>query len=294
MKLSVIVPSLAGDVPPSLLRAVADHADVEIVTVTGERPVGRARNIGLDRATGEYIAWVDSDDEVTENWLPEIMKAIDAGPDVLVFDADRIGWKWPGDLVWGRSGGEVRPANLLKDVYENDIIQSHLFRIVTRRKLWQDLRFDEIFRVCEDYLLLPHVLARATGVVYIPKKLYRYICKATGLSSYPDVGKVSDDIRVAIRRYDETPAEYRRPSEIGSVWSIYYALEALYVSPAYRCKGERRDADVEKSGRAFLSRHGLGAARSIHEMARIVTAALGIWILQRLIHWWRFERKGRA
>jgi len=69
--------------------------------------LGRARNAGVDRATGDYLLFLDSDDSYT----PGALRAIDErltvtdDPDVLVFDHVRTHW-------WGRAGRSMT-ADLL-------------------------------------------------------------------------------------------------------------------------------------------------------------------------------------
>ena len=56
-----------------------------LTMVTGG--VGSARNVGLSKVTGNYIAWVDSDDYVTADWYREIMTGLKKyQPDCLFFD----------------------------------------------------------------------------------------------------------------------------------------------------------------------------------------------------------------
>jgi len=47
------------------------------------------RNVGLDNALGKYIVFVDSDDEVTENYIETIINKIDSED----FDYCYFGWK---------------------------------------------------------------------------------------------------------------------------------------------------------------------------------------------------------
>ena len=130
MKLSVIVPSLTGEVPQSLRAQVLAYADVEIVAVKGISPVGRARNEGLDRAKGDYIAWVDGDDEVTDDWLDTVLDALSAEPDAVI-----IGHRWEvaGDAgpikIW-------RGEDLLGDVLRQETIFGELWTKILRHELW--------------------------------------------------------------------------------------------------------------------------------------------------------------
>lgn len=164
MKLSIIVPSLTGEVPESLIRAVEGRAEVEIVVVKGISPVGKARNDGLRRAKGEYIAWVDSDDEVSPNYVETILRQV-KDVEAVVIDYVHDHGAWRQDKVWLESG---RGPFI-------DLLSGRLtpqpWRYVMHRRLWDGKQFNEEEEIGEDYRLMPEILenvhdfARA-GIVY--------------------------------------------------------------------------------------------------------------------------------
>ena len=54
-------------------------------TQHGHRGPGGARNIGLDNATGEYILFLDSDDQLNDNALLSVKQAISNNPNTDIF-----------------------------------------------------------------------------------------------------------------------------------------------------------------------------------------------------------------
>src|SRR5207244_400394 len=48
----------------------------------GEAPLGRKRNLLIERSTGEFIVFVDDDDDVHERYVELILAALDAEPDL--------------------------------------------------------------------------------------------------------------------------------------------------------------------------------------------------------------------
>ncbi|MFI6261775.1 CDP-glycerol glycerophosphotransferase family protein [Micromonospora sp. NPDC051006] len=66
---------------------------VRPVRLTENAGLGPARNIGLDRAVGEYVWFVDGDDWLAPDCLPEVAARLHATrPDVLLVDHVRTHW----------------------------------------------------------------------------------------------------------------------------------------------------------------------------------------------------------
>lgn len=184
MKLSVIVPSYDGQLPISLAWLDAFQPDVEVIVVKGVSPVGAARNEGLKRAKGDFVAWVDSDDDIVPAFAPEIMAALRSSPDLVTFDT-RIEWH----------DGSGRPAysqshrtNDFERDYLRGKLPGQLWCKVFRRTLFEGKSFSG---ACyEDTRMINAIIreARRRGVplkvVDIPKELYVYKRRANGLSQH--------------------------------------------------------------------------------------------------------------
>lgn len=59
--------------------------EVEILTNldNGEKTIGKKRNELVERATGEYICFVDDDDTVSDNYISSILDCIEKKPDAI-------------------------------------------------------------------------------------------------------------------------------------------------------------------------------------------------------------------
>src|SRR6185437_12422354 len=93
MLLSILIPvletrktqfeSLLGE----LMRQIAAAqlgSQIEILSVcdNGETPTGTKRNALLERASGDFVAFVDDDDEVSPDYVALICRAIQSRPDI--------------------------------------------------------------------------------------------------------------------------------------------------------------------------------------------------------------------
>jgi glycosyltransferase involved in cell wall biosynthesis len=146
----------------------AEH--FEGVRVIRQRSLGvsAARNAGIDRAQGDYIAFLDSDDLWAKDKLRLQERFLDAYPEVPLCHTDEI---------WIRNGRRVNP----KEIHRKEggfLFLRSLERclispsaVMIRRELFQRVGcFDERLPVCEDYDLWLRITARYP-VGFLPEPL---------------------------------------------------------------------------------------------------------------------------
>lgn len=288
IKLSVIVPTLNGEKPKGL---IADPR-LEVIFVTGVSPVGKARNEGLRRATGEYVAWIDADDEIVEGWLAKILFALESSPDVVTIDAKLVGWANRGDLIWGVDYKDATIDRLRRDVYRDITRPSALWLYVTNRSLWEGLQFDEEARVAEDYLILPKILERAKSCVYVPQMLYMYICNPNSLINTQNFQLDMEVMNLWARRLEESPRGHRGECLWGMAVGCYWvcdrvALDAKADAKPYaeecaqRCRATIRRC-MGLLLHEVLVEHDLRLSERLAWYLRFFCAAVDWWWIQKL------------
>jgi len=90
MKLSILIPTLSGRTEQclSLVDRLLDQIEknsypVEVVTLydEGQKSIGTKRNELIQMAKGEYVCFVDDDDDITSNYIELLMEGINKGVD---------------------------------------------------------------------------------------------------------------------------------------------------------------------------------------------------------------------
>lgn len=136
-----------------------------------------ARNTGIKQATGDFLAFVDGDDEILPNFLADLMTAAEvADAEIAICGFFEVYLK-NTRMVKNKSRQSMTVKTGREAVKDLLIFQKNI-EIVTWNKLYKKELFHEVRfpvgKICEDNLTTYKLLARAKKVVYLDLVLYRY------------------------------------------------------------------------------------------------------------------------
>ena len=178
----IVVDDGSTDSSPEILRQLAkEDSRIEIITRKNSGQ-GAARNKGLERAVGEYVYFMDSDDILEPDCLEHCLELCTSDDlDYVTFDAvsfDEQGetdsnfkYQRSGlireDLIWDS-------RELLRHSLENDTFKSSSCIFLSKRKLLEDnhIRFPEGIIHEDNYFVLKLMLC-ADKCRYLAREYFR-------------------------------------------------------------------------------------------------------------------------
>lgn len=136
--------------------------------------VSKARNFGIDKAKGEYIGFVDSDDYIDANMYQEMLAFLEANDldvvctDTYIVRGDRKKYKprYSKDMIF--ENGTAITENL------NGNLDNAVWNKVYKREVISDIRFP-LNRRYEDVATVYKWFFNANKVGYLSKPYYYYI-----------------------------------------------------------------------------------------------------------------------
>ena len=136
------------------------------------------RNYGLERATGEYITFVDTDDYVEPDWAEKLYNAAkENNADMAVCGFERI------DLKTNKVVGKdmTKQGNTVKEITSEDdfmvFVNPAPWNKIYKREKVKDLRFLP-FRGFNDAMFLTSAFIRINKIAFVPDILYHYYLRS--------------------------------------------------------------------------------------------------------------------
>ena len=211
--------------------------------------VASARNLGLDHASGEWVVFVDSDDEILPFHLEQLLSPILSNDTIVTSSIDIVfcGCKYVGgiqraDHVY--TSNKYLGLNEVKDFLINTDVLQYMYACdrMYRKSLLDEykIRFDTTLAISEDRYLCYQVLKYVGGVATVP--LASYVINASDGNSLSRRTLSSD---ICINRYCKLSSAMQElvdvynlyDNKISSLWKYNVDLLVMAIHSLYNVKG---------------------------------------------------------
>lgn len=204
----ILVDDESGDSSPQICDYWAQHDHRVRVIHQSNGGVSAARNAGLQSAKGEYIYFMDPDDEIETHLVERCLTAMDnAGADLVMFQFDTI----------GESGQELESSYKHNDYDESQLltpqeaikqqiqseINGYFWAFLAPRSTYTKQNFSfPVGRKIEDMARICNIIGESQHILRIPDVLYHYRLRSGSAMGVISTSNMSDWFQAAEDRED--------------------------------------------------------------------------------------------
>jgi glycosyltransferase involved in cell wall biosynthesis len=153
---------------------------VQVLQLPQNSGCAKARNTAIKVAKGEFLAFLDSDDQWLPTYLEQQLQALQAAPENVLVCCDFLDVRQAGKSAQRSSGRNPLYADLTEHLLMDNFIGTMSIVVIRKDVLQQSGLFNETLPNCSDremYLRLSHVGQFA----YVPQILVHRVLHTTNL-----------------------------------------------------------------------------------------------------------------
>lgn len=181
------------------------------ITVISQTNLGvsAARNKGLELANGEYVSFIDSDDELDTSMYERLLSLKDTpeGKNCSIFHCGYRRIRIDGTTADINGTEQIyvhTQTEALTHFLEGSLFNVGLWNKIFERNLFEGLRFDTELKINEDVLVCFDAFLKSEHSIYYDAPLYHYIEHSTSTCNTTNhLNRCLDVVTVSKRIYDK-------------------------------------------------------------------------------------------
>ena len=155
--------------------------------------VSNARNYGIEKAKGDFIQFVDSDDFVNKNYINDMIKLIDSEEiDMIICGINQVNYNQgesvSSNIIVSKNEGLYRKNNLkyvIEDLIESSYINYCYSKLIRRNLLKENkIEFKKNISLGEDTLFILDVLKNSRSIRVVSEAPYNYVIHSNQSLTY--------------------------------------------------------------------------------------------------------------
>lgn len=166
----VINDGSTGNVNELIKEYLQEYEDLICYIQQKNRGRGATRNIGISKAKGKYINFVDSDDYIDEDMYVKMFEKVhEEQSDIVICDYENIDYNNPEKI-----GVRNKDISDIKWAFFDELILPACWNKLIKKKLFSDLLFPEDINY-EDLATIPIIVLKSQKISYVSDALYKYV-----------------------------------------------------------------------------------------------------------------------
>lgn len=218
--------------------------------------VSSARMLGLANANGEWIGFVDGDDEIEEDMYEVLINnAFEYDADIshcgykMIFNDGRITSFYDTKVkkVQDNTKGII-------DLLEGDLIEPGLCNKLYKKSLFEDIKLDTNIKINEDLLLNYYLFKNSQLSIFEDLTKYYYIIRDNSASrSKLNDYKIYDPIRVKKIILNDADDEYKSTAQKVVLRTLIYVYNSLILNEDDFISDKKKIRKMIFSNRCYCS-----------------------------------------